>query len=210
METYFRFFVLLTPLFSLAVAAETPKAAPTRNDGLKVLESKKVSPRTIRSSRDEATQPLTQAIQATEEPAEPQAQASFGLGVSTLGLSGAPTFSALLQHGTEHQLQMDFGIPSTNAFTLDFNFGYRFGLQSFERSGVHLGGFARINLSANAVATVDLAFSPLAGIHLGITEDKRTLLSLDAGPTLSISGGNLGFKLGALSDFLGLSIHRLF
>ena len=196
--------------FSIPAHAGPSPASPTKIGNLKVLNSKRVSPRTLRSGEEVDGQTASQTIPPAEvQSVQPEAP-SFGLGISSLSLSAAPTMSGVLQPSLSHQLQADVGIPSTNAFTLDINLGYRFGVHTFDQSGLHVGGFGRMNLVANANATVDLAFSPVAGIHLAITEDLRTLLSFDAGPTLTISGGSLGFRFGALSNFLGLSIHRLF
>ena len=193
-----------------AATAETAPVSATKNERLKVLNNRKVSPRTIKTA-DEAASPVDpQGSQPTEDQSGSNRASLLGLGISTLALSTAPTLSVIFQPGMEHQLQADLGIPSTNAFNLDINLGYRFGVAAFDHSGLHLGGFARLNLTANAVATVDLAFSPVAGIHLALSEDKRTLVSFDAGPTLTIAGGSVGFRFGALSSVLGLSIHRLF
>jgi hypothetical protein len=77
-------------------------------------------------------------------------------------------------------------------------------------TGLHLGLLARMAIAGSNSVRINLAFAPVAGLHLTLTADRKTQLSFDAGPELAINSGDIDFKLRSFSNLLGLSIHRIF
>ena len=180
------------------------------SERLKVYKGQKVSPKTIRDVAPKSTSDgITQDLPLEMGDLNKQ-DSTWGMGISTLPLTGNPSLSALANPGGPHQFQLDLGLGSLSSFSLDADLGYRYHMGEMGDSGLHFGLLARMSLAGANNLSVNLGFAPLAGLHLGLTPDRKTLLTFDAGPEVAITGGNIDFRFRSFSSLLGLSIHRMF
>ncbi|HTL12439.1 MAG TPA: hypothetical protein VL588_08115 [Bdellovibrionota bacterium] len=138
-----------------------------------------------------------------------------GIGITAggtfIGTSGVSTYHIFDE---ANALQTYFGIAGVNGV---FRFGmgaqYKHTVAGSQRAGLHIGGGLGLGTTAGAAAAGSvffIEFTGNVGIHFTVGHDDNVLISVDAGPGISIVNGAADFAIKSpTDDTLGLSVHYL-
>jgi hypothetical protein len=135
---------------------------------------------------------------------------SWAMGVaSTNVITNTESLSALLESG-KNWIEIDLGIHHTRGnFQFATGGAYKFTVAGDRHTGFHVGpGLALGTTDVLGNAKFTFSLSGLAGGHF--TFGDHLMVSVDGGPVLYVTDGNVDFRMRPRGDILGVGVYYLF
>lgn len=140
----------------------------------------------------------------------PVSTSMTAMGVAdTSHVSTGQALSAMFSFN-KNWLQTYMAIESTQgAFTFGLGAIYKFTVAGDAKTGFHVGpGFSVGTVPVSGKSKFAFSIFGMAGGHFTIFD--RLILSVDAGPMVSVVDGDANFRMKPMGELLGLGVHYLF